>query len=59
MNLLSIYYIFHFSSSKIVEFSPHDVVIWDLHDSELIVAIGSVELHLASIDLMDLSLLMT
>lgn len=27
MNLLSIYQIFHSSSSKIVEFSPHDVVI--------------------------------
>ena len=43
MNLLSIYQICHSGSGKIVEFSPHDVVIQDLHDSELIVAIGSVD----------------
>lgn len=43
MNLLSIYQIFHSSSGKIVEFSPHDVVIQDLHDSDIIVATGSVD----------------
>ena len=43
MNLLSIYQIFHSSSRKIVEFSPHDVVIRDLHDPKMIVATGSAE----------------
>ena len=43
MNLLSIYQIYHSSSGKTIEFSPHDVVIQDLHDSELIVATGSVD----------------
>lgn len=42
-NLLSIYQIFHSGSRKTVEFSPHDVVIPNLHDSDLIVAIGSVD----------------
>ncbi len=42
MNLLSIYQICHSSFGKI-EFSPHDVVIWDLHDLEMIVATGSVD----------------
>ena len=51
-NLLSIFQIFHSSSRKIVEFSPHDVVIRDLHDLYLIFAIGSVELqsHLYQFD---------
>ena len=30
---------------KIVEFSPHDVVIKDLHDPDLVVAIRSFDLH--------------
>ena len=34
---------FHSSSGKTIEFSPHDVVIQDLHDSEMIVATGSVD----------------
>lgn len=42
-NLLSIYQIFHSGFSKTVEFSPHDVVIRDLHDPDLVVAIGSVD----------------
>lgn len=44
MNLLSVYRIFHSSSSKIVEFSPHDVVIRELHDPDLIVATSNVDL---------------
>ena len=43
MNLLSIYQICHSGSGKTVEFSPHDVVIRDLHDSEMVVATGSVD----------------
>lgn len=43
-NLLSIYQIFHSGSSKTAEFSPHDVVIRDLHDSDLVVATGSVDI---------------
>jgi hypothetical protein len=42
-NLLSIYHLFHSGSGKTVEFSPHDVVIQDLHDSDMIVATGSVD----------------
>ena len=42
MNLLSINKICHSGSSKIVDFSPYDVVIQDLHDFYLMVAIGSV-----------------
>ena len=51
-NLLSIFQICHSSSRKKVEFSPHDVVIQDPHDPELIVAIGSVDLqsHLYQFD---------
>ena len=45
MNLLSIFQICHSGSRKIVEFSPHDVVIRDLHHPNLIVAIGSVDLQ--------------
>ena len=44
-NLLSVFQICHSSSGKIVEFSPHDVVIQDLRDPDLIVAIGSVDLQ--------------
>ena len=43
MNLLSIYQIFHSGSGKIVEFSPHDMVIRDLHDPEMIVSTGSAD----------------
>ena len=43
MNLLSIYQIFHSSSGKTIEFSPHDVVIRDLHDPEMIVATRSAD----------------
>ena len=43
MILLSIYHIFHSSSSRIVDFSPHDVIIWDLHNSEMVVATRSVD----------------
>ena len=52
MNLLSIYQIFHSGSSKIVEFSPHDVVIQDLYDSEMVVATRSVDFasHLYQFD---------
>ena len=42
-NLLSIYQICHSGSGKTVDFSPHDVVIRDLHDSKLIVATESVD----------------
>jgi hypothetical protein len=42
-NLLSVYQIFHSGSSKIVEFSPHDVVIRDIHEPDLVVATGSVD----------------
>ena len=41
MNLLSIYQICHSGSGKIVEFSPHNLVIWGLHDLEMIVATRS------------------
>ena len=44
MNLLSVFQICHSGSGKTVEFSPHDVVIRDLHDPDLIVATGSVDL---------------
>lgn len=52
MNLLSIYQIFHSGSGKIVDFLPHDVVIWDLLDFEIIVVTGSVDYasHLYSFD---------
>ena len=43
MNLCSIYQIFHSSSGKIVKFSPHDVVIQDLHNFLMIVATRSVD----------------
>ena len=43
MNLLSIYYIFQSSSGKKIEFSPHDVVIFYLHDFDLILVTGSVD----------------
>ena len=46
MNLLSIYQIFHSSSGKTIEFSPHDVVIQDLHDPKMIVATRSVDSRL-------------
>jgi len=39
-NLLSIYQITHSSDVKIVEFSPHDVVIKDLRDPRQILATG-------------------
>ena len=39
-NLLSIYQITHSGERKIVEFSPHDVVIKDLRDPRQILAIG-------------------
>ena len=42
-NLLSVYQIFHSGSGKTVEFSPHDVVIRDLHDPDLVVATRSVD----------------
>ena len=41
MNLLSIYQIFHSGSRKTIKFSPHDVVIRDLHDPDMIVATRS------------------
>ena len=43
MNLLSIYQICHFGPGKIVKFSPHDVAIWDLHNSEMVMATRSVD----------------
>ena len=43
MNLLSIHHIFHLGSGKIIDFSPHDVIIQELHDFEMIVATGSVD----------------
>ena len=43
VNLLSIYQICHSGSGKIVEFSPHDVVIQDLQDSEMIMDTRSVD----------------
>ena len=39
-NLLSIYQITHSGEGKIVEFSPHDVVIKDLKDPKHILATG-------------------
>ena len=39
-NLLSVYQITHSGESKIVEFSPHDVVIKDLKDPRQILATG-------------------
>ena len=59
MNLLFIYQIFHSSFAKTVEFSPHDVVIQNSHDPEMIVATRVLTLHHTFIDLMVLSLLMT
>ena len=52
INLLFVFQICHSGSEKIVEFSPHDVVIRDLHDPNLIVTIGSVDLqsHLYQFD---------
>lgn len=52
MNFLSIFQIFHSSSRKTIEFSPHDMVIQDLHDLDLVIAIGSVDLqsHLYQFD---------
>ena len=43
MNLLSIYQIFHSGFGKTVEFSPHDLVIRDLHDSKMVVATRSLD----------------
>jgi len=43
MNVLLVYQIFHSRSGKIVEFSPHDVVIRDLHDLDSVITIGSVD----------------
>lgn len=37
-NVLSFYQIYHTSDGKIVEFSPHNVVIWELHHPDSIVA---------------------
>ena len=45
MNLLYIFQICHFGFGKTVEFSPHDVVIQDLHDPNLIVSTGSFDLQ--------------
>ena len=47
-----VYHIFHSSSSNIVEFSPYDVVIQDLHDPDLVITIGSVDIqsHLYQFD---------
>ena len=39
-NLLSVYHITHSGEGKIVEFSPHDVVIKDLRDPKQILATG-------------------
>ena len=39
-NLLSVYQITHSGEGKIVEFSPHDVVIKDLRDPRQILATG-------------------
>ena len=42
-NLLSVYQITHSGEGKIVEFSPHDVVIKDLKDPKHILATGIVD----------------
>jgi len=42
-NLLSIYHIFDSGSGKTVEFSPHDVVIRNLHDLDVVLATGNVD----------------
>lgn len=42
-NLLSVYQICHFGTRKTLEFTPHDVVIRDLHDPNVIMAIRSVD----------------
>ena len=42
-NLLSVYQITHSSEDKIVEFSPHQVVIKDLKDPEHVLATGIVD----------------
>ena len=43
MNLLFIYQFCHSGFGKIVEFSPHDVVIQNSHDPEMIVATRNVD----------------
>lgn len=43
MILLSIYHICHCGSGKTVDFSPHEVVIQDRHDSDLVVATGTID----------------
>jgi len=41
-NFFSIFQIYHSSDGKIVEFSPNDVVIWELHDAKIVVAYAQV-----------------
>jgi hypothetical protein len=43
-NLLSVYQITHYSEGKIVEFSPHQVVIKDLKDPQHVLANGIVDI---------------
>lgn len=42
-NLLFVYQICHSGSTKIVEFSSHDVVIREFHDPDLVVPTSSVD----------------